>query len=328
METWQEEMKQWEFCQDKNKGQPPEKPIEHLNLYPTDITSERLVELMVDKPDGLFCFSEMGEFLQKLERSYSQGFKEMLTDMYDCPAQYIRETKTSGKFLIKQPAPSIIGASTLGWLQKHLKDEDMLSGFLARFLFCIVRAPRTPIAIPEFFQLDPSWLEFFRKLETIQLELKMSSYARELYCDWFQIHRQAAKEQDVFLHSFLGRMETQVHKFAMTNQCADIALGQSNEHSITAKNYEYAINLAEYFKTDLISLYDELTAPPDLRELRVLEIIKKHCKESGDITRKRLLQYSHLRVKELEEILATLVGKRYVAFIKKGRHTFYQAIPE
>ena len=300
MKAWEKAMEKWNNTKGQ-KGEPPQKPKEELNIYPTDLTAERLVEIMVAKPDGLFVFSELGEFLQKLERSYSQGFKEMLTDMYDCPEQYIRETKTSGKFLIEHPAPSIIGASTLSWLQKYLKDEDMLSGFLARFLFCIVREPRTPIAIPELFQLEASWVEFLRKLEAIKQDFEISKEAREHYCAWFEKHRLFAQEQNVFLHSFLGRLESQVHKLAMIFQCVDIALGQEMGNMISAKNYEYAINFAEYFKANLISCYDELTAPPDYKEVKVLEIIQKHSKKEGAITRDKLCRHSHMRVKDLDE---------------------------
>lgn len=284
---------------------------------------------MTDKPDGLFVFSELGEFLQKLEKSYSQGFKEMLTDMYDCPDQYIRETKTSGKSFIEHPAPSMIGASTLSWLQKHLKNEDILSGFLARFLCSIVREPRTPIAIPESFKLDPSWIGFFENLESIKLEFAMSKEARELYCRWFEQHRKDAREQDVFLHSFLGRLETQVHKFAMIFQCVDIALGEYEGNEISAKNYEYAINFVEYFKANILSCYDELTNPPDLRELRVFEIIKKHCKESEnhEIARSKVLRSSHLKAKELDGIIQTLIEKEYIALKNKGRYAFYTTNP-
>jgi hypothetical protein len=322
IKAWEKDMEKWNNTKGE-KGEPPQKPKEELNIYPTDLTSERLVEVMAAKPDGLFVFSELGEFLQKLEKSYSQGFKEMLTDMYDCPEQYIRETKTSGKSLIEHPAPSMIGASTLSWLQKYLKDEDMLSGFLARFLFYIVREPRTPIAIPEFFQLEASWVEFFRKLETIEQDFELSKEAREIYCSWFEKHRRFAQEQNVFLHSFLGRLESQVHKFAMLFQCVDIVLGKSVGNMISVQNYEYAINLAEYFKANLISCYDELTAPPDYKEVRVLEVIQKYSKDDGKIPRSELCRRAKVRVKELDEIINTLLAKKYIGLANHGKHTYY-----
>jgi len=113
-------------------------------LLPDDWTPEKLATILQDNPAGLLTISEFTRILAMLERDYNLGSKEMLTELYDSPAEWVVERQKSSKRIIENAAVSILGATTLDWLEDRVKSKDLRGGFLARFLFlpATKRGPR------------------------------------------------------------------------------------------------------------------------------------------------------------------------------------------
>ena len=99
----------------------------------------------IGSPEGLFAalqenggsavsfYSEAGQLLaQASSRKWMGDILEMLNDLYDCPDHY-RKRLTSGAKEAKNVCFNLIGASQLDSLTKHVRESDLLSGFLPRF---------------------------------------------------------------------------------------------------------------------------------------------------------------------------------------------------
>lgn len=113
-------------------------------LLPQDWTPEKLTSILQDNAAGLLSISEFTRILAMLERDYNLGAKEMLTELYDSPAEWVVERQKTNKRVIENAAISIMAATTLDWLQDRVKSKDLRGGFLARFLFlpATKRGPR------------------------------------------------------------------------------------------------------------------------------------------------------------------------------------------
>jgi hypothetical protein len=103
-------------------------------IQPSSFSVESLEDILADRPDSLFIYSEFSEFLQRGKRDYQKGVKEAFTDLFDNPAERKFRFRGRGKGAIKHGAPIILGATTLPWLEKNIDESDIKGGFLPRFL--------------------------------------------------------------------------------------------------------------------------------------------------------------------------------------------------
>jgi hypothetical protein len=336
LKQYQKERERWENLSRKDKENKPEpiKPIDQSHIYSAELTPEMLLEKMAGKPDGIFVYHEVGSLLARLNSSYMQGFKERLTDFFDGRSTpYRRETKSGGCITVQDPAPSLLACSTFQWLQKHLTGEDLLSGFLGRFVFVVRRNySTTPVPLPPYFSLDNSWVELFAKLDALPpLELTLTQEASDFYSDWYKTYWDWAKRQDKFLHSCLGRLMIVCHKDAIINHCLSIALKDEKsprqQEKIEKISYEQSFPWIKFYTLNIASCYQELVQPQDLKELRLLEIIrtKGELKEGYYmIPKSKLTQYSNMKLKELTEYLDTLEAKKIIRKITSNKYTFLQ----
>lgn len=318
---------------DKDANKLP-KPVDESIIYPDDVTLEQLLVKMQDKPDGVFVLSELGAFLSRMD--VSSGLKELLTTLYDAKVSYSRETKNSGCFHIKNPAPSLIGASTIHWLQAHLKDGDLLSGFLARFCY-VVKRSHSEIDIPfqKPFELDPKWRKRFNAIRGLNLELNRSEKAEHSFSEWYSEFKKTMLKEDAFLHSPLGRLKDDtIHKIAMINHVLDLLDPSFNrfikdEKTIEMRSYELAYPWIEFFAENVKSCYMEITQQFNFAEIKILETIKKRGKESEGfkiLARSEIMKYTNLNLEDFSKVAQTLIAKQQLLEFKtgKGKYCFYK----
>ena len=104
-------------------------------ILPQDWTPEKLATILQDDAAGVLSISEFTRVLAMLQKDYNLGAKEMLTELYDSPAEWVVERQKSKKKVIENAAISIMAATTLDWLEERVENKDLRGGFLARFLF-------------------------------------------------------------------------------------------------------------------------------------------------------------------------------------------------
>jgi len=332
LDKYLEELENWQNMSKRERAnkEKPLAPKDTSNIYANELTPEMLLKKMADKSDGIFMHSEIGSLLARLNAGYMNGFKEKLTEFFDGRAKvYRRETISGGCITIENAAPSLLAASTPEWIQKHLDDSDLKSGFLARFLIVNqTEYPPVGISLPPFYQIAKEWENLFQAMDKFDYALTLSQEATVLYSAWYDKFREWAIRQDTLLHSFLGRLRIVVHKIAIVNHVLDY-LGQKTgmlPDIIQARSYELALPWVEFFTQNIISCYSVLTQTANINEERIKETVRRKGKQEGDriiITQHGLCNAAHIKLKDLKETIELLEMKKSIQKIQKGKHVYY-----
>ncbi len=265
-------------------------------------TPEGLLNELAEKQTGIKSFNEFGDFLRKIKkREFMGDYAGLLTELYDCPASFSK--KLSQKyFKVQDPFLSILAASTREWMLNAMEESDIESGFLARFLFFVG---------DDSFELIPIVPERDKEAEeklAIQLEqlhrisniFQPTGEAESVYSDWYGKHRGELKKPGMgLLSSYYGRLEGYVWKIALIFE----ATSNGDLKVISADSVHLAINFVERLKRDLKPLILEDFQPGYwAKRVQKVRVLIKSVGPNG-IIRSSLLKNSHLKAKELTEVL-------------------------
>jgi len=313
----------------------PEKPdIPFLSpLYPDETTPETLIDILQQKPDGLFSYHEFGKLLASFESKYMAGFKEKLTEFYDGTSKYYTRVTKEGQVTVKNARLAIIGCSTTQWLNRHLGSEDAFSGFLARFMIVSHRSkPDQLIAWPVSFQPTKEQVQVFRALLSIQdVTLEVDIEAKVYYEDWYtNFVPDIIYPAETMQQPFLTRKCTMIHKIAMINHLLTCLLEKKPINSRISKlSYEQAIPWIDFGKQCLEDALQDIIFSGNALYDKLLETIEKRGKmyEAGGhklikITRKKLHKLMGCSKKEYEEALETLVSQGLLNIDTSGSTTY------
>jgi hypothetical protein len=271
-------------------------------IQANEFTPESLLAGLVDKPHGIFLWSEFGGALSCFERSYMVGMKETLTDLYDCPPIYKRKLREK-EFIIENPCLSILAGTAIDWFLSKCKEGDIRSGFLARFVYVPAFKKSKRIAIP--LRADPSVaakiVRELQKLADIKGEVN-TDLVKPTYEDWLfshedQLDTEANAES---LSGFWSRLGMYVLKFALLYN-----ISEEKSLVISTVSLLKAIELVELLKQSVkVLVKEEWVFGQDAKEKqKLLRIIRN----KPGIDRRRLLQNSNMIAQRFKAVLDTLI---------------------
>lgn len=108
-------------------------------------TPEKLHDDLRANPHAVLFASELANFFTK--QKYMESMIPYVTELLDYPDTQQRRTIGGGVVEVIEPAVTIIGGSTVEWLQGQLPDSATSGGFLARFLICYEEQPGRKVAL-------------------------------------------------------------------------------------------------------------------------------------------------------------------------------------
>ena len=198
-------------------------------LFPSSFTCEKLLEILGNDRGGVIVSNEIGGFIRKID---DDELIPDFTQFYDVAIPpYTRETKTQGNNYICDPFISIMGVSTLDWINTSIKDSDTFGGFYPRFLFYVLpESDEMPASLPRFFKNREASINAgaYEAYKNILLHLdekrvyKLSESASDLYDEIFKIIYDYKKTFDESVHNkldlFLNRWGAYVLKVAIIMQ--------------------------------------------------------------------------------------------------------------
>ena len=278
--------------------------------FPSDFSRERLIKLLADQPSGFMSQKEFGGFLSLLGREYMSGSKEMLTDLYDGPEVYVRALQKE-VVEVKRPALTLLGATTLDWLESKITEGDLRGGFLARFLFVTARQKASPKGMTETSQETRdarARLAIFLR-DTAQLEAKEIVFepaARIALDDWTlgweeEVSRTRHRSD---LSGFAVRLQTYALKFSMLYRLsAQYGRKSDTLAVIDEASVDAAITYCRALWSSVTSLIDDQIATTrDARSLRqILGIV------GSGATQSEALKLSKLQAKDFNALVETLI---------------------
>lgn len=119
-------------------------------------TREKLHFDLVTSSKAILVASELANFFNKAK--YMEGMIPYITELLDYGPYIEQNTKASGIVRVDDPAVTIIGGSTVDWLQDQLPDSAATGGFLARFLIVSEEHKSQRVALPGLY-LSPAQRE-------------------------------------------------------------------------------------------------------------------------------------------------------------------------
>lgn len=276
---------------------------------------------------GVFHLNEIGSWLNNLDKSVNSGTKEIFTNLYDPNLEWKKSTKTQGLYYLYKPFLSILAGSTIDWLLKHTQEEDLQSGFFARFLFINDSTKDYVLSIMDKADEDLR-LKVTNEVESIkqsQGEYGFTIEADDFYHDWHKRLFDKYKHDPIMM-AWINRMFVTSKKIALLYE-----ISTTNNRSISKENLELACSLIECLAESTEKSLSQISYTPEGKELnKVADKIKAAGRKGID--RAKLLQNCHLKSRQLEELVQTLEDMNKIETLQsepgaKGKvKTIYRSI--
>lgn len=265
-------------------------------MVPERITIQALIKRLSEDKGGLILSSEFGSVLKALAGADgSNTTRSTLTDFFDCRKGYKYETKTSGTYVIDEPFLSIFGALTYSSFGKLVTEDDVLSGFLPRFLlFAPGETDEIPPALPRFEENIPykdarenlkKHLLGLRKKIKYEISPEGKKAFIEMHNNMYEFVESKDQDFSDCLNPFLRRWSPYVLKIAML-----IEYCKNSESSVISKNsLLLAFRVVEVAYVSTLKLLSEyIVSNETIKSVeKVLNLLKRN---NGMVTRKKLLE--------------------------------------
>lgn len=264
---------------------------------------------------GLFHLNEIGGWLATLGNNQNLSAKETLTHLYDCPTEWQKATVTNGIYYVYRPCLSILGASTVNWLQDNLSESDIQGGFMPRWLFFNAKAKDYIMSIPD----EPDAVQQEVAFEAARRLAKMRGFVRlgddeatEIYWSWRQ---RIEKQGDPMVLSWANRMGMYALKVAMIFE-ASVTEGDTVS-TISPGSMRAAVTLIDYLLSDLRGILQDLAFDKNGQNLNKLKNYIKHAGKDG-IGHSTALKKSKLDKNMFGNLVGTLAETGEVVVVPDG----------
>jgi hypothetical protein len=185
------------------------------------ITPERFIQEIApltekdNAPNILVHSSELAVFLTK--QQYGEPLINILTDLFDCPAEWAYRTKNRGEVVLKNLFVSIIAATTPDGISRGIPASALEEGFASRVLFVFQADTPKRNAMPELTLEEIELGEALRaELTTIGEmagEFTLDGEAAEWFKDWYDNHNEPPLDKR--MDGFFGRKHDHLLRIAM-----------------------------------------------------------------------------------------------------------------
>lgn len=311
------------------------KPVYPVRLTADDVTTEKLVSLMMENKEVMAIISAEGGIFNMLAGRYNDKVnidlilkaytgESLLVDRVGRPPEQLNSPHLTICTMIQ---PSIL-REVLG--NREFQDR----GFTARFLYSY---PRSMVGKGRRFETTPiqkDTREIYEALLFALLKIPLEpqpravSLSREAYLllsDWFAWVEDRMNEDFYGLEAWAGKLVGTTARIAALLHCCTCQ-EQSAEQPVSGKTMQDAIEIAKYFVSHAIYVFEE-SGETDTPAEKDAKYILKRLKSTGEmeISQTDLFNLCDGRMSTREEMqpgLDVLVDRGYIAIEKiktKGR---------
>lgn len=277
--------------------------------------------LQDNKGTGFLYYSEMGSLLAATNKKWMVDIIDVLNDLYDCPNYYTKRLKDGAKS-VTDVFLNLLCATQLDSMTAHIKESDLLSGFLPRFTTIysenlrphMVNRPVPDIKLQNKIMKQ---LNAIRQATSTIKPMALTAASWSLFENWAQDKHKEALLAPPMIQPMYGRLESHTLKYGII-----IAIAQNTKAlEIDEPDIKTAITWAEFVLNSYRRLVTEgLAFTEDDKKLKkVADIIKS----KGKTGYRDVVVGTRYKPKELAEILGTLraMGKiRDDSGLKGGKY--------
>jgi hypothetical protein len=191
----------------------PPQPVP-LRITVDDVTSQKLVRLAADRPQGLLCaLDEMNSWVRKLTDKASGEDRSAWVKAYES-SPYEMDRVGSGSLFAENMAVSIYGNIQPRVFRENLHNLSA-DGLVQRFVPCILNGDltRKPVEIPDYLLNKQQWEQTLRIVFALPaMTYQLSPDAKAVYQefqDWYDDKRKDERllqSDDTFMTAF-GKIE-------------------------------------------------------------------------------------------------------------------------
>lgn len=191
----------------------PPQPVP-LRITVDDVTSQKLVRLAADRPQGLLCaLDEMNSWVRKLTDKTSGEDRSAWVKAYES-SSYEMDRVGSGSIFAENLAVSIYGNIQPRVFRESLSNLSA-DGLVQRFVPCILNGnlTRKPTEIPDYLLNKGQWEQTLRIVFALpEMTYQLSPGAKAIYQefqDWYDAKRhdeRLLQSDDTFMTAF-GKLE-------------------------------------------------------------------------------------------------------------------------
>lgn len=285
-------------------------------LFINGSTPEKLHDDLRANPHAILFASELANFFGR--QKYMEGMIPYVTELLDYPDRYQRRTRSGGVIEIIEPTVTVIGGSTVEWLQGQLPDSATSGGFLARFFILEERNKGRKTALQKHELTKGQHAKLITQRENVadrfvesvafhKGEVGFRDYgAVDAYTYWYANHKPA----NGHLAPFAARAGEFVLRMAML-----IALS-CKRNEIAEEDVKAAIQLYEYAAAKLQEVVVPYTPQGKLLS-QVLDAIGDEPMQEVDILR---AMRNFVGAYDVQKLLASLTASQDIRRRPDGRY--------
>lgn len=279
--------------------------VEPGMIYPDEFSHESMIKMLSEKPQGSFIYNEFRSFMKLMDRDFMSNTKSVLTHLYDCPESYTRKIgiKEEKVYNIYNPVINVLSGTTIDWFTDTVKDKDLLSGFIPRFLF--VTSPRQE----RFMAMQPAanmkmrdeLVDQLGAFANCQGEARFAPDALKLQIKNAEAFFAKHSGNGSLCTPFYPRLQSYNLKFSLLNSIIYGNFPTITEDDVDLawhNTQELAGSMRSIIETEMTFTYDES------KRKRVMDYLKSKAPEA--ISWSEIMRYTRYRAKELQEITTSL----------------------
>lgn len=276
---------------------------------------------------GLAVIDEMASLFKKANKAGSEGLLQKLSEFYDNKRRIVNPPSNDPTVALN-PCLSMMGATTISWLEGNIKVDDITGGIGRRFLYFVDQGEVTDIPLTE--PGDRVLLELVEKIiKGIRADLdrpmayEYNEDAKKEYTEWYYTQRQRQRdEKDEIMKAIGEGIHVHVQKASII---FSIFQNGKGDYKIKPEAIGLAIIFAEYLRECQKYLFASLaTSEQEKIDRRVIETLTKEVwLTSRDLYRK-------LRVSSdlMNRTLDNLLRLKLIGVDNTGKSPKYAVIKE
>ena len=279
-------------------------------------TPEELHQTLRLQPKAILRASELAAFFGR--QKYMEGLVPYVTELLDYKETQERRTRKDSIIIVNEPTVTIVGGSTLEWLQEQLPDSATTGGFLARFFIVEERYKRQRVANPAqmmtkkarerlLLRRHDAVLDFEQLISEIPegpMQFKDFS-VMDVYSIWYNTHTPMSG----FLAPFAARAGTFILRLAMLSA---LSCGRKQ---ILAEDIHAGIVLYEFMESRLLNVVVPFTKDG--------KMMQRSTEAVGSTGMERKALYRSMRnsltVNQVETFVRSLIQSEQLRETKTGR---------
>ena len=292
-----------------------------ISIGPNTITWQALVDAFIAaeqtfKIEGndyiISCLTFIASELGVLLDTKDSRMMSTLTQLFDGdPSGFDKETRKDGRLSIQGPWLNIIAGTTPRWLSDNFTSGLSENGFGSRCLLIFTDKREKNVAYPKLHmpknlpELESKLVQDLSFISTLKGEYGISKEAVKFGESWYEQFRETPPSfivQDQ-LDGYLSRRQAHTHKLAMI-----LAASKSDEHLITKKILEEAIEMIEEVEASLPDVFHFMGTSREASQVRGLESLLQSispCTRSF-LYRRAFSRYG-MQIKEFNEGLDSML---------------------